>query len=73
MTDVTDGPAAPRADQARPGPQFRSPYAMVKEHEYDEFMRIISLWEREHLLLNVRARRPGPTTGSTSSQCGAPG
>jgi len=26
---------------------------MVKELEYDEFMKVISSWEREHLLLHV--------------------
>jgi len=25
----------------------------VKEIEYDEFMKVISPWEREHLLLHV--------------------
>ncbi|GMG81328.1 glutamine synthetase family protein [Paralimibaculum aggregatum] len=35
------------------GPEFCALYATVKEHEYDEFMRVISPWEREHLLLNV--------------------
>ena len=35
------------------GPGFSALYAAVKEKEYDEFMRVISPWEREHLLLNV--------------------
>ncbi len=35
------------------GREFCALYAAVKEHEYDEFMRVISPWEREHLLLNV--------------------
>ncbi|HSF93483.1 MAG TPA: glutamine synthetase family protein [Thermohalobaculum sp.] len=35
------------------GPNFSSLYAAVKQHEYNEFMRVISPWEREHLLLNV--------------------
>ncbi|MEL6217304.1 MAG: glutamine synthetase family protein [Pseudomonadota bacterium] len=35
------------------GPSFSALYGAVKEHEYDEFMRVISPWEREHLLLNV--------------------
>ena len=35
------------------GPGFSMLYAAVKEKEYDEFMRVISPWEREHLLLNV--------------------
>ncbi|MGF1501284.1 MAG: glutamine synthetase family protein [Paracoccaceae bacterium] len=35
------------------GENFCGVYAAVKEHEYSEFMRVISPWEREHLLLNV--------------------
>nr|WP_234455029.1 glutamine synthetase family protein [Thermohalobaculum xanthum] len=35
------------------GKGFSDLYAAVKEHEYEEFMRVISPWEREHLLLNV--------------------
>ncbi len=35
------------------GPGFSELYAGVKQHEFDEFMRVISPWEREHLLLNV--------------------
>ncbi|MEL6773185.1 MAG: glutamine synthetase family protein [Pseudomonadota bacterium] len=35
------------------GEGFCSLYSAVKLHEYDEFMRVISPWEREHLLLNV--------------------
>ena len=35
------------------GTGFSSLYAAVKEHEYQEFMQVISPWEREHLLLNV--------------------
>lgn len=35
------------------GAGFTELYAAVKEHEYTEFMRVISPWEREHLLLNV--------------------
>jgi glutamine synthetase len=35
------------------GESFSSLYAAVKRHEYEEFMRVISPWEREHLLLNV--------------------
>ena len=27
--------------------------AAVKQHEFEEFMRVISPWEREYLLLNV--------------------
>jgi len=35
------------------GADFSQVYAAVKQHEYDEFMQVISPWEREHLLLNV--------------------
>ena len=35
------------------GPEFGRVYAIVKQTEYDEFLQVISPWEREHLLLNV--------------------
>ncbi len=35
------------------GPKFCRVYQMVKEAEIDEFLQVISPWEREHLLLNV--------------------
>ena len=35
------------------GKRFCKLYSAVKQHEYDEFMQVISPWEREHLLLNV--------------------
>lgn len=35
------------------GREFIDVYAAVKRTEYDQFMRVISPWEREHLLLNV--------------------
>ncbi|MEL6767168.1 MAG: glutamine synthetase family protein [Pseudomonadota bacterium] len=35
------------------GNGFSNLYAAVKLHEYEEFMQVISPWEREHLLLNV--------------------
>ena len=35
------------------GKRFSTLYSAVKEHEFQEFMRVISPWEREHLLLNV--------------------
>ena len=35
------------------GPRFVKVYQLVKELEYDEFMTVISSWEREHLLLHV--------------------
>ncbi|WP_336097018.1 MULTISPECIES: glutamine synthetase family protein [Roseovarius] len=35
------------------GREFARVYAIVKRAEYDEFLQVISPWEREHLLLNV--------------------
>ncbi|SEK40094.1 glutamine synthetase [Roseovarius nanhaiticus] len=35
------------------GPEFGRVYAIVKRAEYEEFLQVISPWEREHLLLNV--------------------
>jgi glutamine synthetase len=35
------------------GPEFVKIYATLKRFEYDQFMTVISPWEREHLLLNV--------------------
>ncbi|HYA77033.1 MAG TPA: glutamine synthetase family protein [Burkholderiaceae bacterium] len=35
------------------GERFVTVYRLVKELEYDEFMKVISSWEREHLLLHV--------------------
>ena len=35
------------------GPSFVTVYTEVKEIEYAEFMKVISPWEREHLLLHV--------------------
>jgi glutamine synthetase len=35
------------------GPDFARVYAIVKRAEYDEFLQVISPWEREHLLMNV--------------------
>ena len=35
------------------GPEFVTVYTEVKEIEHDEFMKVISPWEREHLLLHV--------------------
>ena len=35
------------------GERFCSVYEIVKEAEYQEFLQVISPWEREHLLLNV--------------------
>jgi glutamine synthetase len=35
------------------GSNFITLYTSVKELEYAEFMRVISPWERQHLLLHV--------------------
>lgn len=35
------------------GEEFVKVYEAVKQAEYDEFLQVISPWEREHLLLNV--------------------
>ena len=35
------------------GPEFARVYSIVKQAEYEEFLQVISPWEREHLLLNV--------------------
>ena len=35
------------------GHSFVTVYTEVKEIEYAEFMKVISPWEREHLLLHV--------------------
>jgi len=35
------------------GPRFVLAYSAVKECEFETFMRVISSWEREYLLLNV--------------------
>jgi len=35
------------------GEEFCRTYEAVKRLEYTEFLRVISPWEREHLLLNV--------------------
>lgn len=35
------------------GPRFVLAYMKVKDHEYETFFKVISSWEREHLLLNV--------------------
>ena len=35
------------------GPEFARVYSCVKRAEYEEFLSVISPWEREHLLLNV--------------------
>ncbi len=35
------------------GPEFARVYSIVKRAEYEEFLQVISPWEREHLLTNV--------------------
>ena len=52
------GEALDLFDEAAPlhavlGHEFARVYAIVKRAEYDEFLQVISPWEREHLLLNV--------------------
>ncbi len=37
----------------RSRPDFARVYSIVKRKEYEEFLHVISPWEREHLLLNV--------------------
>ena len=37
----------------RRAPSFVTVYTEVKEIEYAEFMKLISPWQREHLLLHV--------------------
>ncbi|QFU09393.1 Gamma-glutamylputrescine synthetase PuuA [Rhodobacteraceae bacterium THAF1] len=34
-------------------PEFAQVYSFVKREEYDEYLQVISPWEREHLLINV--------------------
>ncbi|MDX1780866.1 MAG: glutamine synthetase, partial [Thalassovita sp.] len=34
-------------------PEFARVYSIIKRTEYEEFLQVISPWEREHLLLNV--------------------
>mgnify|MGYP000102739485 CR=1 FL=1 len=34
-------------------PDFARVYAIIKRTEYEEFLQVISPWEREHLLMNV--------------------
>ncbi len=35
------------------GERFVMAFTAVKETEYETFLKVISSWEREHLLLNV--------------------
>lgn len=35
------------------GEDFSKIYMAIKQHEHEEFLQVISPWEREHLLLNV--------------------
>ncbi len=35
------------------GPDFCTVFRTIKSYEYDDFLRVISPWEREHLMLNV--------------------
>ena len=48
---------APTTDLAEVlGAEFLTVYAEVKELEHAEFMKVISPWEREHLLLGYAGR-----------------
>ena len=52
------GQALELFDKAAPlrevlGEEFCRVYSIVKRAEYEEFLQVISPWEREHLLLNV--------------------
>ena len=52
------GDALDRFDEAEAlrevmGEEFCRVYSVVKRTEYEEFLQVISPWEREHLLLNV--------------------
>lgn len=52
------GEALPLFDESKAlhevlGPEFARVYSIVKQAEYEEFLGVISPWEREHLLLNV--------------------
>ena len=54
----TQGEALARFDEATElheilHPEFARVYSIVISAEYDEFLQVISPWEREHLLLNV--------------------
>ncbi len=44
---------AARDMRALLGEDFARVYSIVKRTEYEEFLQVISPWEREHLLLNV--------------------
>ncbi|MCF6321679.1 MAG: glutamine synthetase, partial [Rhizobiaceae bacterium] len=35
------------------GEDFSKIFMAIKRHEHEEFLQVISPWEREHLLLNV--------------------
>ena len=35
------------------GPEFCTLYQAIKRDEVETFLRVISPWERDHLLLNV--------------------
>ena len=48
--DVFDGAASLHSLL---GEEFARVFGIVKRTEYDEFLQVISRWEREHLLLNV--------------------
>ena len=53
MGDALDLFDEAKALQQVLGPEFARVYSIVKRTEYEEFLQVISPWEREHLLLNV--------------------
>ncbi|MDJ0827280.1 MAG: glutamine synthetase family protein [Rhodobacter sp.] len=53
LGDSLDAFAAANAMHQVLGPEFCRIYELVKRMEYQEFLQVISPWEREHLLLNV--------------------
>ena len=53
MGQALEGFDAADALQEVLGPDFGRVYSIVKRAEYDEFLQVISPWEREHLLLNA--------------------
>lgn len=53
MGDALDQFEAAEELQKVLGEDFSRVYSIVKRAEYEEFLQVISPWEREHLLLNV--------------------
>ena len=53
VTTITDGTVDNTTSLQLFGKSFCDVYGAVKRHEAEAFMKFISPWEREHLLLNV--------------------